>query len=43
MSMGDISLFPIDEIIGYTFIPIPEDLIDKPKIINHINGDTRDI
>ena len=40
---GDISLFPIDEIIGYTFIPIPEDLIDKPKIINHINGDTRDI
>ena len=38
-----IRLFPIDEIIGYTFIPIPEDLIDKPKIINHINGDTRDI
>lgn len=38
-----IRLFPIDEIVGYTFIPIPEDLIDKPKIINHINGDTRDI
>lgn len=36
-----IRLFPIDEIIGYAFIPVPEDLIDKPKIINHINIDNR--
>lgn len=38
-----IRLFPIDELIGYAFIPVPDSLKNKPKIINHINGDTHDI
>lgn len=36
-------LFPIDELLGMTFIPIPKELKDKPITIKHINGDTRDI
>lgn len=36
-------LFPIDELLGITFIPIPTELKDKPITIKHINGDTRDI
>lgn len=36
-------LFPIDELIGITFIPIPEELKGKLLTIKHINGDTRDI
>lgn len=35
-------LFPIDELLGITFIPIPKELKDKPITIKHINGDTRD-
>ena len=36
-------MFPIDDIIAYTYIPIPESLKDKPIKVSHINGDTRDI
>lgn len=36
-------LFPIDELLGITFIPIPTELKDKPITIKHINCDTRDI
>ena len=36
------TLFPIDELLGITFIPIPKELMDKPITIKHINGDTRD-
>lgn len=35
-------LFPIDELLGIAFIPIPKELMDKPITIKHINGDTRD-
>ena len=36
-------LFPIDELLGITFISIPKELKDKPITIKHINGDTRDV
>lgn len=36
-------LFPIDELLGITFIPIPKELEGKLLTIKHINGDTRDI
>ena len=36
-------LFPIDEILGIVYIPIPDELVNKPITIKHINGDTRDI
>lgn len=35
-------LFPIDELVGLTFIPIPDELTGHPIKIEHINGDTRD-
>lgn len=37
-----LNLYPIDEIIGYAFIPIPQELSNKNITIKHINGDTRD-
>ena len=36
-------LFPIDELLGITFIPIPQELINKPITIKHANCDTRNI
>ena len=38
-----IRLFPIDEIVALVYLPIPEELENKPRTIRHINGDTRDI
>ena len=38
-----LQLFPLDDIIAYAYIPIPESLKDKPIKVLHINGDTRDI
>ena len=38
-----LQLFPLDDIIAYSYIPIPESLKDKPIKVSHINGDTRDI
>ena len=35
-------LFPIDELVGLIFIPIPDELTGHPVKIDHINGDTRD-
>ena len=40
---GKVQLFPIDDIIAYAYIPIPESLKDKPIKVTHVNGDTRDI
>ena len=34
-------LFPIDDLIGITFIPISEELENKPIRINHIDNDLR--
>ena len=34
-------LFPIDDLLGITFIPIPKELKNKPIKITHIDGDTR--
>ena len=36
-------LFPIDEIIGMVYIPIPNELFGKKITIKHIDGDTRNI
>ena len=38
-----LQLFPIDDIIALTYIPIPKELKHKPIKVLHINGDTRDI
>lgn len=35
-------LFPIDDLMAMTFIPIPDELKDKRVKVSHINGDTRD-
>lgn len=35
-------LFPIDDIIAITYIPIPKSLMNKRVKVNHINGNTRD-
>ena len=40
---GNLQLFPLDDIIALTYIPIPESFKDKPIKVLHINGDTRDI
>ena len=40
---GKVQLFPIDDIIAYAYIPIPESLQSKKVKVSHINGDTRDI
>ena len=34
-------LFPIDDLVALTFIPIPDNLIGKKVKVNHIDGDTR--
>lgn len=34
-------LFPIDDLIGMTFIPVPNELENKPIKIIHIDGDNR--
>lgn len=34
-------LFPIDELLAQTFIPIPDTLIGKMLTVHHIDGDTR--
>lgn len=39
----EVQLFPIDDIIAMTYIPIPNSLKDKRIKVSHINGDTRDI
>ena len=38
-----LQLFPLDDIVAYAYIPIPESLKDKPIKVTHVNGDTRDI
>lgn len=40
---GHIQLFPIDDIIALTYIPIPKELKEKLLKVIHINNDTRDI
>lgn len=34
-------LFPVDELLGTVFIPIPKELNNKPITIKHIDGDNR--
>ena len=38
-----LQLFPLDDIIAYAYIPIPESLKGKNVKVSHVNGDTRDI
>lgn len=39
---GKPQLFPIDDLLALTFIPIPKSLQSKRVKVNHINGNTRD-
>lgn len=38
-----LQLFPIDALVASVYIPIPKELEYKNIIVNHKNGDTRDI
>lgn len=38
---GSCRMFPIDDLIALTFIPIPEELKDKKVKVNHIDEDNR--
>jgi len=38
---GTLQLFPIDDLLCYTFIPIPDELINKRIKVNHIDGNNR--
>lgn len=38
----NVQLFPIDELICHTFLPVPDELQNKKVTIYHINGNNRD-
>ena len=33
--------FPLDDLLAHTFIPVPDELLEKNIVVNHIDGNTR--